>query len=444
MGDVRTAARGARLVEQIVATGSLVLRRVGGDRAGEMGAQRYLSSPYVTPQIIVEAFAARTAESCAGRRVVAAQDTTEVNFSGRSTRPKGLGPGGDGVSAGFFIHPVVAVDAQGGAVLGLVDAQIWTRAQTPAAHRNTRAFEEKESRRWLAGAQAAGEVLKAAAQVVAVSDQEGDVYSCFARRPSNVELLVRARHDRKLEGDETAYLFERLGDQPALCVREVRVAPRGPGDRGRVAKVELRSLTARVRRPARGELCDAESLELGLVESREIDPPAGVKPLHWRLVTTLPVDGEDAAGEIVELYRMRWRIEEVFRTLKSDGLRLEDSQAKDADRLFRIAALGLGAAVRLIQLVDARDGGDRPMSDVLDAELLPAAAALGRTRERSTARQQNPHPEGSLAWLAWIVARYGGWNCYGKPPGPKTMAIGWQVFAANLAGYLTALADADP
>lgn len=444
VGDVRAAARGAWLFEQIVAMGSLVLRRLGGTRAGEVAAQRYLASPYVTPQIIVQAFSARTAAACAGRRVVAAQDTTEINFSGRGRPARGLGPAGDGASAGFFIHPVVAVDAESEAVLGLAHAQIWTREPGRAARRNQRPVAEKESARWLKGAEAAAEILQAAREVVVVSDQESDLYAHFARRPPGVQLLVRARHDRALAEAAAGGLFELLAAQPVLGTQTVRVASRGPGDAGRLATVALRSVRVRVARPGSGEPCDPAALELGLVESREIDPPPGVAPLHWRLATTLPVDGEAAAGEVVQLYRLRWRIEEVFRTLKREGLRLEDSQAQDSDRRFRIAALGLGAAVRILQLVDARDGGARPMSDVLDAELLQPAAALGRTREGATDRQKNPHPQGSLAWLAWIVARYGGWNCYGKPPGPKTMATGWQTFAANLSGYLIARAEPNP
>ena len=78
------------------------------------------------------------------------------------------------------------------------------------------------------------------------------------------------------------------------------------------------------------------------------------------------------------------------------------------------------------------------MSDVLDPECLGAVAAIGRSREGATPRQQNPHPEGSLAWLSWIVARYGGWNCYGKPPGTKTMAQGWKQFVPVLTGFLMA------
>jgi hypothetical protein len=440
-GDMRLAWRGAWLFEQMVATRSVVLRRAAGDRAGEIGAQRYLASSRVTPQGIVAALASRTAEACSGRRVVAAQDTTEINFAGRTRPPKGLGPAGDGETAGFFIHPVVAVDVENEAVLGLVDAQIWTRTGGPTPDRHKRPIEAKESVRWLKAAEAAAKGLEAAAEVVMVSDQEGDIWACLARRPASVQQLIRARHDRVLEGGQA--MFERLAGQPALGSSPVKVAPRGPGDKGRTAEVTLRACRLSVRRPA-AERTGPQRLELTLVEAREEAAPAGVKPLLWRLITTLPAEDFAEAAEIVRLYRLRWRIEEVFRALKRDGLRLEDTQVQDANRLFKLAALGLGAAVRTIQLVDARDGGPRPMSDVLDPSLTPAVAAIVRSREGATPRQQNPHPQGSLAWLAWVVARFGGWNCYGKPPGPKTMAIGWEAFIATLSGYILALSEADP
>lgn len=130
-----------------------------------------------------------------------------------------------------------------------------------------------------------------------------------------------------------------------------------------------------------------------------------------------------------------WDIEQTFRALKGDGLKLPETQIQDAPRLFKLAALGLGAAVRTIQLVDARDGSPRPATDVADEATLEAAAAIGPSLEGRTARQKNPHPPRSLAWLAWIIARLGGWNCYYKPPGPKTMRAGWDRFAAMVAGY---------
>ena len=136
-----------------------------------------------------------------------------------------------------------------------------------------------------------------------------------------------------------------------------------------------------------------------------------------------------------------WRIEQVFRALKSDGLALEETQVEAADRLFKLAALGLTAAVRILQLVDARDGCDRPATDVIDAKLIEPVAAIGKTLEGKTKRQQNPHAKGTLGWLSWIAARLGGWNCYYKKPGPKTMAIGWRQLAAMIAGFVIAMPD---
>jgi hypothetical protein len=440
-GDVRTSARGAWLFDQIVSLGTLVLKDLGGDRAGEMAAHRYLSSPYVTSQGVLEALGSRTGEACAGRRVVAAQDTTQVSFSSKLAGRRGLGPAGNGANPGFFIHAVIAVDAEDEAVLGVVGANLWTRGGEPVSQRAKRPLTDKESRRWIEGAQMAGERLRSALQVVVVADQEADIYSHFARRPAGVELLVRARHDRALE--DGGKLFDEAASWAAHTEVLVAVAPRGPGDKGRVAQVMIRSSRVRIARPEGAEAGDPAGLELGLVEVCEPNPPPGVKPLHWRLATTLPVDGPEAAEEVVRLYRLRWRIEEVFRALKSDGLRLEETQVRDPVRVFRLAALALGAAARIIQLVDARDGSARPMSDVLDDSFIPAVAAINRSREGATPKQQNPHPQGSLAWLSWVVARYGGWNCYGKPPGPKTMAKGWERFSATLAGFVIAKADAD-
>jgi hypothetical protein len=121
-GDKRRAATMARLYDAVVEQNSLVIRKLGVDRSGELAADRVLSSPRVTPTETLGCLTSRTAQAVAGRRIVAAQDTTEVNFPGRQSR--GLGPAGNRdnrqqPAAGFFIHATVAVDANEDAMLGL-------------------------------------------------------------------------------------------------------------------------------------------------------------------------------------------------------------------------------------------------------------------------------------------------------------------------------------
>jgi len=157
----------------------------------------------------------------------------------------------------------------------------------------------------------------------------------------------------------------------------------------------------------------------------------------------LPVTTLADAQEVVRLYRLRWRIEEVFRIMKRDGLDIESSQLETASRLLNLAALALVAAAHTIQLVDARDGSVRPATDVIAPEDIEAAAAISATLEGATERQKNPHEKGSLSWLSWITARLGGWNCYYKPPGPKTMARGLDRLIDRIEGFKLAAAPSD-
>jgi Transposase DDE domain len=443
-GDIRVVHRAEWLIERIAATGSVVLRKLGETRAGEVAIHRFLSSHYVSVEPIVESLAARTAEQCAGRHVLLVQDTTEITVTGRDKKRRGFGPAANGESIGFFIHPVIAIDVETEAMIGLVDAAIWTRFGRKASRRRSRSAQDKESARWLAGCQSAASLLHSAAKLTMVADRESDIYSLFARRPAGLDLIVRAAQDRNLA--ERGKLFEVLGSAPRLSTTPVKVAPRGPGDKGRIATVELRAGRVCIARPDNGLVEGLpKAVELTLVEAREVGAPSNVKePLHWRLLTSHEVTDPTQAEHIVQLYRLRWRIEQTFRALKSDGLGLEDSQIISPERMFNLAALALGGAIRTIQLVDARDGSPRPSTDVIDDEFAVPLKLLSTKLEGKTERQKNPHPPGSLAFVAWIAARLGGWNCYYKPPGPKTMRDGWNQLAARLEGYLLATQAGHP
>lgn len=437
--DVRIDRREEQVLTGMVMTGSTVLRRIGGTRAGEVAGHRFLDHDDVTPETTIADAAARTYEAARGCTVLLVQDTTEINFSGADRCRAGLGPAGDGKALGFFIHAQLAVSLEEEAVLGIAHAQIWSRepaTTAPAKPARKRPIEAKESMRWLAATATAADLVGVAAEVIDVSDREGDIYQHFARRPEGVEMVVRAHHNRPLTSGGS--LFVAADGFDLAFVREVFVAPRGPGDKGRTAKVRVRAGTVEVARPHTADPArDPASLVLNLVEVIETDPPAGkgMKPVVWRIVTTLPVDKPHEVDRIVKIYRLRWRIEQLFRTCKSGGLRLEETQLEAAHRLFKMAALALVAASRIMMLVDARDGSPRPASDVIAPELIGAVAAIAKTLEGRTPRQKNAHPKGSLAWLAWVVARLGGWNCYYKPPGPKTMAAGWPRLVSMIEGY---------
>src|SRR5258707_4984656 len=153
---------------------SVIGRRLGEGRAGEISAHRVLSAAAVTAAGIVDCIAGRTASAGAGRRIVVAQDTTEVNFPGRTRKTLGRA-GRTGVTPGFFIHAAVAIDAVDEAVLGLVEATIWTRDRQAVRDRRRGGLAEEEAQRWLAGLEGASENLAEARRRISVCGRGGDI-----------------------------------------------------------------------------------------------------------------------------------------------------------------------------------------------------------------------------------------------------------------------------
>lgn len=291
-----------------------------------------------------------------------------------------------------------------------------------------------------------GRVAAAAAEVTVIADRESDIFEVFAQRPAGVDLLIRAKHDRAL-GDGGPRLWARADAAPALG-RASLALPAGPGRRARTAMIEARALTVEPTRPGRGGQGRHESggVRLTLVDVREVDAPPGIAAVHWRLLTSLPAESAAEAFAVAELYRRRWAIEQLFRTLKTAGFDVEGLEIDDAGARRRLVMAALVAAVTVQQLVHARDGTQgpsplRPLTDALEAADLPLLKAYTAKLQGKTARQKNPHPEGSLAYAAWVCARLGGWTGYYGKPGPVVMLEGWLHLQAARQGIAVMAGD---
>jgi hypothetical protein len=375
----------------------------------------------------------QTGRRATGRHVVAVQDSSELVLGSRRARA-GYGPVGNGNAAGLLLHPVLAVEAGTGALLGLVSMQVWNRSAGELAPRRKRATANKESQRWIDATKQAGAVLEGAASITMVSDRESDFYELFAERPHNVEMIVRACQNRRIEAsqEEPGLLFAFIDARPEQSRFEVTI-PAAPGRRARDAKLAVRFAPVTVRRPRYGaDPALPETLGLTLVDVREVSKPKdGSEPVHWRLLTTHSVTTAAEARRVVDLYRSRWTIEEFFRTLKTAGFDIEAADIGDPHAMINFAAAATIAAVTIKQLVQARDGNtDQRLSDAFDPDDRPILEAVSAKLEGKTERQRNPHPKGSLAFAAWVIARLGGWTGYYGKPGPKVMRIGLAEFSA--------------
>ena len=424
----------------VVRATSCVRQAAGGGRAQIVRYGRFLANEKVTLPALLAGWSEQTALAAAGRHVLAIQDTSEINFKTTSERRRGLGEIGKGGGRGVLLHAMLALDADTDACLGLVAGEVWTRAGRVTVHHNKRPLEERESRRWLSTPEQAKEVLRAAAAVTVIDDREGDIYDKWASvSAQNFHLLTRSMHDRALADGRSMYAAAAAFPIADVSTVELMARANRPARKARLA---LRFGRVTVRRPQGAARALPESVSLTLIEVVEISPPAGVEPLHWRLLTTHEVGDAAAAWRIVGWYKKRWTIEQLFRLIKTEGLQLEDSRLESADRLLKLTAIAAKAAVITLQLVQARDGQTtEPANLAFTPVQIKVLAGLGAQYEGRTKLQSNPHPAESLAWAAWIIARLGGWDGYPRTkPGPITMRRGVE-YALGVAQAWSMLND---
>ena len=443
-GHRRLALVGDDLLAAMQKQRTMCLHALAEDRSQTRQFQRFLDNESVTRDEMLVYAARQTAQRAAGRHILAIGDTSEFNYAAHAASKRGFGTVGDGADIGVFVHPIIAVDAEMGGLIGLVGAEVINRTGGKVTDHKARGADEKESRRWLAGAQTAGEVLAEAAMITMVEDREGDIYDQFARRPDNVHLLVRAAQNRVVDGNQK--LFERCASFSAVTQHTIQVPARhGKAQRTeRTAVVAVRYGEVTLLRPSRADKALPPTLSLRVVDVREVDPPEDPQQrVHWCLLTTHALSSAAEAMRIVGWYRLRWIIEQVFRTMKTDGVDVETSQITTPGSLLKLLTIALLAAIRVMQLVIGRDGRTgQPLTDVADAAELPALRAISASLEGRTEKLKNPFEPASLAWYAWIAARLGGWSGYTskgyRPAGPKTMARGLKRLDAMVQGWMLA------
>ena len=145
--------------------------------------------------------------------------------------------------------------------------------------------------------------------------------------------------------------------------------PAAPGRAARKAELSVKFGKVEILRPKRHGAARAlpKTIEVTLVIGRQINPVEGEEPALWLLLTTHRVNHVADAGRIIGFYRLRWTIEQLFRTMKTKGFAVQALRQEQDGPLEKLVAAILIAAVKVMQLVDEREGkAKRPLGDVVD------------------------------------------------------------------------------
>jgi hypothetical protein len=463
LGDKRLRDRLIRIVEdRSKRPDASYLEAAGGDRHAAKGYYYFIDSARDTlhPEAILRTHRERTIERImAHETVLVVQDTTDLNFSTRH-HTEGLGLIGTNQtgaeSLGLKLHSSLALTTDG-MPLGVLRSVCYSPERKGKAGKQSvgRPIEDKKSFRWLEGYRDCVEVAKKTpkTRLLTVMDREGDIFELFVdAEPTRkrVGLLVRAKHNRRLEGRQRK-LFEELKTSPQTAQIDVviprqrwkkpkRGNPEQKGMPGRRSLLTVRFQQVTVK-STRSDLRSRQAITLWGVYAREEDPPPGAKRIEWLLLTTEEVRTPEDAARIVDLYTRRWRIEEWHHVLKS-GCKVQEHQNETAERLKRVIAIDAVLAWR-IQLMTllGREVPELPCTVFFDEWEVNVLEAIEEEKGK-----RGMKPPVRLGDAITLVAKQGGYLARPSdpPPGPQCIWKGILHLDDLATGYRLAAIRAGP
>jgi hypothetical protein len=421
------------------------IRQTAETKAEQKAMYRFLDNENVTETELIDSCFERTSTLCKGKHLLVLNDTSEINMQshvGRIKPESGVGLVGNNHDLGFFAHLGLVVDVEAYQAIGYSSMNLWHRSSDKGtkASRDYKNLpvEEKESYKWIKCSKDSNAVLEDASSVTLVGDRESDMYELFTdAQEDGLHVLARNRINRKTtEGEK---LYHLLNDTKSCGNYKIDVS----GDvrkqkKKREATLLIKFREVWLKKPNGKNDYRPEQVKAWIVEAKEESDKNGI---CWRLLTTHSVESFEQAVQMVEWYKMRWFIEEVFRLLKNKGYRIEDSQLENGWALRKLTIMLLHNILRVMQMLIAYGSSEEEDAGLcFTEEEIGCLHKLNKRCEGKTEKLKNPYKESTLKWATWIIARLGGWSGYlsQRPPGPITIKNGLDKFNHVFIGWLMA------
>lgn len=439
-GDKRLDARLIVLGAALFARPDQPLPDVLLDEAGLEAGYRFLNNEKVTASAILKPHIAATVSRCEGaKRLLVLHDTTSFCFSNRGFGPLRGHVAGDG----FFAHVALAVDGRGPrSPLGVMGVRTFERLARPKGQRKSQKErrEDSELKHWGALVSEVEESL-GDMRAVHVMDRQADAYSLFGDMIGK-DFVIRGTHDR-VAGSNGKRVQKIVRGKPVRFKRKVVVSARsGPGWNrnrhqptrdARNANLSVRATSIHLPRPKNAhsapQTTTPDQIQLNVVQVDEVRTPRGEQPIEWMLWTSLPIDTAEQIEEIVEIYRQRWLIEELFKAVKT-GCAYEKRRFETPHPLLNLLAVTLPVAYRLLLLRHlSRTSPDVPAEHVLTSSQIAVLKATPRAKLAET-----PNARDALH----AVARLGGHLRNNGDPGWQILTRGYHELLVLEEGWLAA------
>jgi hypothetical protein len=429
-------------------------RLLGSDAALEAFYRFINNEGFRAEDIAAPHFAATARRAAEAKAVIAVHDTTLVEYG---TKRKDLGVTARKTGRhGFVAQVTLMLSEADGLPLGVANLETLKRSgkkwskrkkegQRGHVHRDDAG---RESLRWVRGVETVEAARQDRFSVIHVTDAEGDFFELFSRLDAlNTRFVIRAGQlDRSVQTDDgERKLREVLDELSPKTWREIEVCERKHPPRG-VARSKLRRHPERDARVARVAIASVQvtlngtkysgiktqPFRVNVVRVWEPRPPKGQPAVEWVLVTTEAASSAGELKRVVDIYRLRWTIEEYFKALKT-GCALEKRQVESYEALRKVLALFVPIAYRLLLLrglerLDSGAPAHRAFSKI-DLHIMANAPS-----------NRSLQPPRSIADALKHLARLGGHIKNNGPPGWQTLGWGYEKLLTLRLGWEIAMA----
>ena len=299
LGDERLNRRAVLLAERLGQKPGASIPAACGNWTETAAAYRFLRNEQIGWDDVLAAHAQASRARIREHAVVLClQDTTELDYRGQAI--EGLGPLSYEAQRGLYLHPTYVVTPER-EPLGVTNAWTWAReSKQPDGTRGGL----RESVRWVEGYERLAEQARElpATRHVCIGDRESDILALLVKAHDMglpADYLLRCQHNQVLpEGDK---LWDQVMETAPLGHLRFEL----PAGRERVARRIEQELRAR-----RVEIKDGRggSITVTCLIASEVNAPAGVTPVVWRLLTNREASSLTAAAELIDWYRARWEV----------------------------------------------------------------------------------------------------------------------------------------
>jgi hypothetical protein len=356
-----------------------------------------------------------------GKEVLIAHDFCQISYNDSSA--EGLGYLAHTEGRGIIAYNSIAI-THDGIPLSLLYQHSFVRPLEEMGKTKLRketAYEDKESYHWYKGIATVNELLGNEVHKIHIADREADIYELFfCAYENNTDLLIRAKHNRKLN-DKSA-LWDAVAEQPVAATTLLDI-PDKTGKKQVGIEVEVRYHQVEILRPKTSKN-QYSSVAMTAIELKQISPKQAWQQeiLHWKLLTTISVNTVAEALQCVRWYCYRWLIERFHYVLKS-GTQIEELQLQQAVSLQKAIHLYSIAAMRIMQLVyQSRQTPDVSCELVLTKEQWSVLYVL--THKTSKLPDEPPSLGEAVRWIGKLGGHLG--RKSDGPPGLKVVWTGYR------------------